>query len=300
MVVGLGLACYALSRVEFDTSFVQAVPRSAPPSALRGADALQGLRSSPQAQQGWAATGLPAAAAVLVLGALGASTQRMKNTRARRVQVKVSWDKDTYGDVGDGIDRKGVVSVYSKALLDVASEKKESVLVTKDVIKVRNLFKDDEWKSGPLTMVKMEALPELEEAREMIKIMEPFESTILPKFIVYMAKKRRLKALELVCQEYVFALYSQQSIAPVLVTSAEPLTEEQKEALKEKMKVWAEASDIKLINLVNPKLVAGMTIEWGFSDPEDLNAAMNKLDLSLQGILKNSALNKGVVVQEFI
>merc|ERR1712039_1137322 len=107
------------------------------------------------------------------------------------------------------------------------------------------------------------------------------ESSVVPKFVTFLAKKKRLQALQPVVEEYMTSLYETQNIVPVRVRSAEPLTEEQKEAIKEKMKAKTGASDIKLVCQVDPNLLAGMTIEFGFTDPDVLGTPTEGADLSL-------------------
>merc|ERR1719221_120393 len=128
----------------------------------------------------------------------------------------------------------------------------------------------------------------------MLKLLEPLQSTVVPKFVVFLAKKKRLMSLKVIAQEFVGQLYDQQSIAPVKVC-AERLTEEQLEGIKEKMKEKTGASDIKMIVLVDPGLLGGFTVEWGFPDPEDLSTPTDGIDLSLKAVLAKAALNEGVL-----
>merc|ERR1712232_1456851 len=83
----------------------------------------------------------------------------------------------------------------------------------------------------------------------------PWESTVLPKFVVFMAKKRRLPNLYALAEEYVSHLYQRQSIAPVTVTSGIPLSEEQTKKIKDKMAARLAVNDIKLIQKIDPDLL---------------------------------------------
>merc|ERR1711877_102509 len=111
----------------------------------------------------------------------------------------------------------------------------------------------------------------------------------------FLAKKRRLQALQPVVEEYMSSLYETQSIVPVRVRSAQPLTEEQKEAIKTKMVAKTGASDIKLVCQVDPSLIAGLTIEYGFVDPEMLSTPTSGEDISFRTYLENAALDQGIV-----
>merc|ERR1712050_824830 len=124
---------------------------------------------------------------------------------------------------------------------------------------------------------------------------QPLESEVLPKFVKFLAKKKRLMALQPIVENYMSTLYETQNIIPVRVRSAQPLTEEQKEAIKEKMKAKTGASDIKLICQIDAGLIAGLTVEYGFTDPEQLSTPTEGEDLTMKSYLESAALNQGVV-----
>merc|ERR1712232_232956 len=93
---------------------------------------------------------------------------------------------------------------------------------------------------------------------------------VVPKSIVFTAKKMRFEQLLEISQEYVKGLYKSQGIKPVKVITADPLTPEQKAAVTEKMKVKAKARDIKLKCVTDGGIMGGMRIEWDFLDPDQL------------------------------
>merc|ERR1712060_465704 len=132
-------------------------------------------------------------------------------------------------------------------------------------------------------------------AANMVELMQPLESSVVPKFVTFLAKKKRLQALQPVVEEYMTALYETQNIVPVRVRSAQPLTEEQKEAIKTKMVAKTGASDIKLVCQVDASLIAGLSIEFGFSDPEQLATPTEGMDLTMKSYLERAALDQGVV-----
>merc|ERR1712039_335271 len=132
-------------------------------------------------------------------------------------------------------------------------------------------------------------------ADQMVELMQPLESSVMPKFVTFLAKKRRLQALQPVVEEYMSSLYETQNIVPVRVRSAQPLTEEQKEAIKEKMKAKTGASDIKLVCQIDSSLIAGLKVEYGFLDQDLLETATEGADLSLKSYPESAALNQGVV-----
>merc|ERR1719277_2168887 len=108
----------------------------------------------------------------------------------------------------------------------------------------------------------------LTKAKKMVEIMGDFESTVVPKFIIFLAKKKRLQALPHLAEEYMTTLFETQKIEPVRVWVSQRLSEEQKEEIKEKMKAKTGATDIKLVEEVDNSLIGGFKLEWGFLDPE--------------------------------
>ena len=55
------------------------------------------------------------------------------------------------------------------------------------------------------------------------------------------------------------------------------------------------SKDVKLIMEVEPNLIGGLQVEWGYTDPQKRYAPTHGIDLSLKNILGKRALQKGVV-----
>ena len=138
------------------------------------------------------------------------------------------------------------------------------------------------WQNDPY-------VTEVQKAAKINKMLEPFKSTVMPKFVVFLAKKNRLGGIKVIMFEYVQSMYYRQSITPVRVTSAQRLTEDQLTKIKEKMKGKTQ-TEIKLIEEVDPNLIGGLTLEWGYTDPVQLHAPTHGVDLSLKNILNKRAL----------
>merc|ERR1712187_683411 len=111
---------------------------------------------------------------------------------------------------------------------------------------------------------------QVDKANLIIELLQPLESTVLPKFLVFLAKKKRMCSLKKIVQQYVQTLYISQSVAPVKVTSASILTDDQKDQIKEKMKAKLEVDDIKLICEYDTSLLGGFKLEYGYTDPDTL------------------------------
>merc|ERR1719291_1451123 len=137
---------------------------------------------------------------------------------------------------------------------------------------------DDEMKFELTDKLNVARITMLEEAKVLVNGMGPWESTVFPKYITFLAKKKRLKSLRAICEEYVQHLYCQESIEPVTVFSAAPLTDEQVDKIKTKMAEKLQVRDIKLIQKVDMKLLSGFKIEWGYTDPENPEVGSESID----------------------
>jgi len=197
---------------------------------------------------------------------------------------------------GSGLKPYGPVSAYSYALMEAAKKKHEAVPVTKDVMKIRKKFADDDFKTAYFVENNRPMISELRKAEIMIDMLKPLDSEVTEKFITFLAKKRRLKGLPLIVDFYVNSLYREESIEPVVVTSAEELSAEQIETIKERMKARTGASEIKVVTKTDPALLGGFVVQWSFMDPDNLQTPTKVEDVSLKNLMTKAALQKGIVV----
>jgi len=224
------------------------------------------------------------------VGVAGANSKRIQVSR----DVAVG-DLRRMGDAS-GLKPYGPVSAYSYALMDAAKKTQQAVPVTKDVMKIRKKFTDAEFKTAYYVENNRPFTSELKRAEIMNELLAPLESEVTSKFITFLAKKRRLKGLPQIVEFYVNSLYREESIEPVVVTSAEELSEEQVDTIKEKMKERTGASEIKMVTKVEPALLGGFVIQWSFLDPDNLKTPTKSEDLTLKNMMKKAALGKGIVV----
>jgi len=262
-----------LSRVEIGQGFV---PTTAGPS-LRGnaAGHAAGQAAQGSASSAWR-SGLQTASTLL---AVSSCAMAARGTRRGRTQMSAGGSPTL---------------VYMTALQEAASKQGEAVQVSKDVMKVNDFYSDEEFLVQLSEITAEYGITELDKAAAIIDKMGTLESSVFPKFLKYLAKKRRLGAVVAICEEYIKNLYETNGVVPVVVTSAEPLSDGQKEALKEKMKAKTGAQDVKLICKLNGNLIAGFTLEWGYVDPQNLGTPCQGEDLSLKSILEKRAVMQGV------
>eukprot|EP00439_Symbiodinium_sp_Y106_P086857 s122_g36.t1 len=170
-----------------------------------------------------------------------------------------------------GLNPFGPVVSYAKALSDAAESKGEDVVATQDMLKIKQLYQSEDFQDSLFIVTNDYNLTAVEQAESLIKLVQP-QSSVVPKFIVFLAKKNRLRGLKAICLEYIQSLYHRQSITPVTVRVAQRLTAEQLEKLKEKMREKADTDDVKIHMEVDANLIGGLQVEWGYNDPEALYA----------------------------
>jgi F-type H+-transporting ATPase subunit delta len=197
---------------------------------------------------------------------------------------------------GNGVKPYGPVSAYSYALMDAAKKKQQAVPVTKDVMKIRKKFGDPEFRTEYYVENNRPFTTDLQRAEIMKRMLKPLESDVTEKFITFLAKKRRLKGLPQIVEFYVNSLYREESIEPIVVTSAVKLSDEEKNIIKEKMKAKTGASEIKIIAKEDPALLGGFKVQWSFMDPDNLITPTKTEDLTLKNMMKRAALSQGIVV----
>lgn len=278
MLVALGLAVYMLGQVA--PAFVPTSATTRAPPKLGG---LPGAAPSglPSADSGSAGAAILAVGVGAVAGVAGS----LRRSSGRKNATKRYADKSL-------LEPGGGIVAYSKALTDAAAQKGESVTVTKDVMKLKSSMEDhpDTPFLENLLARNTPGISQVEEAELLIDLLKPLESKVFPAFLIFLAKKKRLVSLRRILNEYVQTLYLNQSVAPVRVTSAVPLSDEQKDKIKEKMKSKLDVDDIKLVCDYDAGLMAGVLLEWGFTDPDNMEIATESADLTMSSYLEKAQI----------
>ncbi|CAE8716556.1 unnamed protein product [Polarella glacialis] len=204
-----------------------------------------------------------------------------------------------YSQAADGsmLEASGPIVTYSQVLFDAAKAKKETVFVTTDVLAMKVKLQDDEFLEKWVLITNNFNIEKKDRSSVLVDLLGPFKSTVVPKFIVFLTKKQRAMSLRRIVKHYVTSLYQQMAIEPVTVKSAQRLTSEQQEAIKQKMKAKLGAKDIKLVTEVDANLLAGFILEWGYVDKETLRSPANAIDLTMKNHLAKSANKQGVMMQ---
>lgn len=290
MLLVWALAMYVVSLVEVTPAFVPATAGG----SLRGSGVGHNFgRAAEHSVPLASRSGLQAISTMLILSACALAARDIRRGRATRACVQMK-AKAMQGDMWvDTVESP--TTVYMRVLQEAATKQGEAVQVSKDCMKVKNMFKSQEYIDGLELLINDPFIDVLGQADVIIGNMGGLESTVMPKFIKFLAKKRRMMAIKAITEEYVKDLYESNGVVPVTVTSAAPLSEEQTDALKEKMKLKTGAQDIKLITIEDRELLGGFKIEWAYEDPQNRKVPQQGMDFSLKGMLLEAALAKGVI-----
>lgn len=281
---------FAAAVLFYVISLVEVAPDFVSPTVGLSAKACSGrtgvehrFQGSRQTSQAWA-FGLKSTSVLLTIAACAASRRTRCGTTTRsRIGMRAEVEMGSPADL------------FMQVLRDAAAKKGESVPVTKDVMKARKALKDNDFCMELDEYVGSVGGDEYARAEKAIELMSNLESTVFPKFMLFLSKKNRWGLLETVMDHYMRALYKTESIAPVNVVTANPLNDTEKESLKERMKAVAGASDVKMVIKVDPALVAGFKVEWDFLDPDNMLNAQQSIDMTMASHIKTAALRKGVV-----
>lgn len=213
--------------------------------------------------------------------ALGAASAR--HTRSTRTQTNA---------VQFGTAHNPVI-VYVNALIELAKKENESVQVAKEILHwKREMIDKDLSDRDLLNEVYLyndkNDISELQRAKKLLEVFKP-KSKVLTSFVTLLGKKKRINMLKDVITVFVKQLYELQSIAPVRLVSAEKLSSEEEATLKTKLKGMLGVKDIKLVTKIDPTLLGGFKVEYGFSDPELMSGEFTYMDFSLASALKGAA-----------
>merc|ERR1719188_1579013 len=192
---------------------------------LRGGVGLAAERPAAGAAPGSSAVpvwGLRSAAALLTLGAAVAAAGDRAAARQRGAISKTRIQRCADDSM---LRPTGAIVVYTKALLDGAAKKGESVPVTKDIMALKVAYEDEDFLDKLHAAINMPYLSPLEKVDIVLGACPKMESTVVPAFLRFLAKKQRLISMKKILNEYVQNIYYTQSIIPVRCYSASPLTD---------------------------------------------------------------------------
>ena len=147
--------------------------------------------------------------------------------------------------------------LYGGSLYDLASEEKLTEEMLEQLDMVRALFKEEP------SYLRLLAEPSIPKTERVGLIHTAFEGKIhvyLRNFLKLLCENGMLREFSDCCREFRTRYNEDHGIAEAVVTSAVPLTEEQKEALKARLEKISNKT-IQLTLKVDPQVVGGIRAE---------------------------------------
>lgn len=112
------------------------------------------------------------------------------------------------------------------------------------------------------------------------RILNDETSAFFRNFLMLLVDRKRIYVLEAVCQQYLALLRELNQTVLATVTSAIPLSEDQQQAVKEKVIALTNAREVELSQKIDSDLIGGVIIKVG----------SQVIDASLRGQLRRLSL----------
>ncbi len=168
---------------------------------------------------------------------------------------------------------------YAEALMSLAQSNNVADKFDSDVRSLLNLLKESE------SLQKFFANPfiDAEDKKGVIsKILSDDTNPMFRNFLMLLVDRRRIILLEDIAQEYLAKLRELNQTVLAEVISAVPLTDEQKQTIKEKVKAMTDAREVELDSKINSDIIGGVIIKVGSQVIDSsLRGQLRRLSLSL-------------------
>ena len=175
----------------------------------------------------------------------------------------------------------GVAGRYAAALFELAEEQKNLDDVLADAGLVRALLSES---SDLRRLVASPVIGRDEQGQAIAAVLEKAGvSELTRNFVGVVARNRRLFALDDMCVAYREMLSSRRGEMTAEVTSARPLTDEQRDALEKELRT-AMGSKVTLDAKVDQSILGGLIVKVGSRMVDSsLKTKLQRLELSLKG-----------------
>jgi len=169
-----------------------------------------------------------------------------------------------------------VVEPYAAALMSVARSHDIADQMGEDVRALLNLMQSEQLRN-----FLANPFVQAEDKKAVLKqIVGEGTNPYLRNFLMLLVDRRRILLLEPICQQYLALLRQLNQTVLAEVTSAVELTEEQQQAVREKVKAMTNAREVELETKLDPDLIGGVIIKVG----------SQVVDASLRGQLRRLSL----------
>lgn len=170
---------------------------------------------------------------------------------------------------------------YAEALMSLAQSNNVADKFDSDVRSLLNLLKE----SQPLQNFFANPFIDAEDKKGVIsKILSDDTNPIFRNFLMLLVDRRRITLVEDIGQEYLAKLRELNQTVLAEVISAVPLTDEQQQTIKEKVKAMTDAREVELDSKINSDIIGGVIIKVGSQVVDSsLRGQLRRLSLSLKG-----------------
>ncbi|KAB8332718.1 F0F1 ATP synthase subunit delta [Scytonema tolypothrichoides VB-61278] len=166
---------------------------------------------------------------------------------------------------------------YAEALMSIAQSKNLTDQLGEDVRSLLSLLSESEQ----LRSFLENPFVGLDDKKAVInRILGEGANAYFRNFLLLLVDRRRISLLEPVLQQYLTLLRQLKQIALAEVISAVPLTEEQQQAVRNKVIALTKAREVELDTKIDPELIGGVIIKVG----------SQVIDASLRGQLRRISL----------
>ncbi|WP_414624652.1 ATP synthase F1 subunit delta [Calothrix sp. CCY 0018] len=168
---------------------------------------------------------------------------------------------------------------YAEALMSIAQSNNVADKFDSDVRSLLNLLKE----SQPLQNFFANPFIDGEDKKGVIsKILSDDTNPIFRNFLMLLVDRRRITLVDDIGQEYLAKLRELNQTVLAEVISAVPLTDEQKQTIKEKVKSMTDAREVELDSKINSDIIGGVIIKVGSQVIDSsLRGQLRRLSLSL-------------------
>jgi F-type H+-transporting ATPase subunit delta len=172
----------------------------------------------------------------------------------------------------------GIVAPYAQALMSIAQVHNVVDAIGDDVQSLRQMLAE----SGDLALFLANPLAGVEAKKSVLsQITRDGFNAYTKNFLMLLVDRGRVFLLDAICEQYQALLRELKGIVLAEVTSASALSDQQVEAVREKVKSFTGANGVEVSLSTDADLIGGVTIKVG----------SQVLDASLRGQLRRLALS---------
>jgi F-type H+-transporting ATPase subunit delta len=174
-----------------------------------------------------------------------------------------------------------IAQPYAQALMSVAESKNQTEQFGEDVRSLLNLLQN----SPELQSFVGNPFVEPDKKKAVInEVVGESTNSNLRNFLMLLVDRRRILLLEPICEQYITLLRQKNQTVLAEISSAVPLSQEQEQAIREKVIAMTNARQVDLETKIDRDLIGGVIIKVGSQVIDaSLRSQLRRLSLRLSG-----------------